>query len=99
MINDEHFDALMREVLALRAEVAKIGNQVVFTTPEAAEYMRCTVDWLRRAAKDGKIEYFLVGRDMRFRKVDLDAFRATPVGEKAMAKLQEMAKARMMQQS
>jgi|WetSurMetagenome_2_1015567.scaffolds.fasta_scaffold1730846_1 excisionase family DNA binding protein len=91
---DEMIPALMREMKALRTEVAKLGNMVVYTTTEAAEYLRCTEEWLRKAAKAGKIEHFLVGRDMRFRKPDLDAYKATPIGQKAIAKLQSMAEGR-----
>jgi len=90
----ELIPALMREMKALRAEVEKIGNMVIYTTSEAAEYMRCTEDWLRKAAKDDRIPHFLVGRDIRWRKTDLDAFKATPAGQKAMAKLQSMAASR-----
>ncbi|WP_294346918.1 helix-turn-helix domain-containing protein [Prosthecochloris sp.] len=92
---DESAYMIIQEIRHLKDEVARLGNQVVYTTSEAAAYMRCTEDWLRRAAHAGKIEHFLVGRDMRFRKVDLDAFRVTPVGEKAMEKLRQMAAARI----
>ncbi len=91
---NEAVEELLIELKALKAEVTKLGNQVVYTTSEAAAYMRCTEDWLRRAAHAGKIEHFLVGRDMRFRKADLDAYRVTPAGEKALAKLREMAATR-----
>lgn len=87
MTTEQKLDMLM-------GMVEKLANQIILTTPEAAEYMRCTEDWLRRAAKAGKIEHFLVGRDMRFRKVDLDAYRATPVGQKALDKLRQMREAR-----
>ena len=90
----DQLTALTHELKELRAEVAKLGNLVVYTTAEAAAYMKCTEDWLRRAAKSGKIEHFLVGRDMRFRKADLDAYRVTTAGEKALAKLREMAATR-----
>ncbi len=41
---------------------------------EAAEYLHVTERWIRRAIAERRIPYVKVGRLVRFRKSDLDAY-------------------------
>jgi len=44
----------------------------VLTAPEAAEYLRTSVDAVKRLARRGRIPGAKIGRGWRFRKADLD---------------------------
>jgi excisionase family DNA binding protein len=44
----------------------------VLTAPEAAEYLRTSVDAVKRLARQGRIPGAKIGRGWRFRKSDLD---------------------------
>jgi excisionase family DNA binding protein len=83
-------EILLSEVRQLRDEVRCLASLVIFTTPEAAAYMKCDAGWLRGMADYGAIPCFRVGRDRRFRKVDLDAFCSSAIGAKALSKLASM---------
>ncbi|RKT53071.1 excisionase family DNA-binding protein [Saccharothrix australiensis] len=45
-----------------------------FSVPEAAEYMSTTVRFVRRLIAERRVPFHRLGRLIRFKKVDLDAF-------------------------
>ena len=50
--------------------------QDVLTAKEAAEFLRTTVDTVKRRARAGSIPAAKIGREWRFRRADLDAWLA-----------------------
>jgi excisionase family DNA binding protein len=54
----------------------------VLTTREAAQYLKISLPTLHRRVREGEIPYFRIGRALRFRVEDLDAFVAALVTRK-----------------
>lgn len=51
-----------------------MGNRVVMTLKEAAEYLNVHCDTLRRRAKNGTIPAFKIGTDWRFYQSSIDSW-------------------------
>jgi excisionase family DNA binding protein len=82
--------ALRDEIVGLKTEVAKLSRDKGLPTEEAKHEVGCSAQTLRKLAKAGKIPYSRLGKDFRFSRADLKAFRESPAGSKAIAKLEEM---------
>jgi excisionase family DNA binding protein len=54
----------------------------VLTTREAAQYLKISLPTLHRRVRAGGIPYLRIGRSLRFRVEDLDAFLASLVTSK-----------------
>jgi excisionase family DNA binding protein len=50
-----------------------MGDRVL-TIPEAAAHIRMSEDWTYRAARQGDLPAFKIGRNWRFRMSDLNAW-------------------------
>jgi len=48
------------------------------TTQEAATYLRLHQESVRRAAREGRLRAYKTGKDLRFRKEDLDEYLSRP---------------------
>jgi excisionase family DNA binding protein len=48
----------------------------ILTTKEAADYLRTSVDRLKRMAREGSLPAAKLGRDWRFPKAEIDAWLA-----------------------
>ena len=54
---------------------AEAGNSVILTKKEAADYVRCTVRYLERQVRAGRLRALKpTGKLVRFFRRDLDAF-------------------------
>ncbi len=97
-MTDRERDALLldiqRKLTDLTGQMNQVSNQVVYSCAQAAEYLRCSNQWIRSAANSGRIPFTKVGKDFRFKKSDLDAFKTSTIGARTAAKLEEMYKAR-----
>lgn len=51
-------------------------REALMTVAEVSEYLRCSVSMVRRLARGSQIPYFRVGRLVRFRRSDVDAWLA-----------------------
>ena len=58
--------------------VATANESPLLTTNEAAAYMRIHPVTVRRAVLDGKLKALKAGKDLRFRKEDLDNYLNRP---------------------
>ncbi|MFD9740639.1 excisionase family DNA-binding protein [Umezawaea sp. NPDC059074] len=45
-----------------------------FSVDEAADYLSTTVRFIRRLVADRRVTFYKVGKYVRFKRVDLDAF-------------------------
>lgn len=62
-----------RAVANQRLEKLKqLNNSEWLTTAEAAQYLRCSTDFIRDLCNDGTVPHVEVDRDYRIRRVDLD---------------------------
>ncbi|MEI6848093.1 MAG: helix-turn-helix domain-containing protein [Chlorobiaceae bacterium] len=76
------------EIKMLHEAVQAIGgNPVNYNIRQAAEYLGCSTQWIRVAARNGVIPCNRVGRDIRFSKANLDAYKETPADIKIMTNL------------
>jgi excisionase family DNA binding protein len=55
-------------------QVALVEDRLVYTPPQAAEYLNCAEITLRRETARGRLRAVKIGRVLRYRKVDLDAY-------------------------
>ena len=69
-------------------------EQVWFTPPEAAEYLRISIPTLYRFTAQGRLSCYHVGRSRRYNRADLDALpqrggegRCVPEGAKNAARV------------
>jgi len=58
----------------------------VLTAPEAADYLRTSVDAVKRLARQGRIPGAKIGRGWRFRKADLDELFAENVLDRILGR-------------
>ena len=54
----------------------------VLTTREAAQYLRVSLPTINRRVRSGELPYIRMGRSLRFRLADLDAYLASLVTQK-----------------
>lgn len=66
-------DMIIAEIRALRMELAEMRNVTVYTTAEAAKYLKCNGQTIRNMVQRGTLTAIMAGSDMRFRKCDLDS--------------------------
>lgn len=63
---------LLDSIQSLLGGVGRVGN--VLNVKEAAEYLKCAEDTVRKRAQRGEIAYSKDGRDLKFYISDLDEY-------------------------
>ena len=59
-----------------RQEAASLVPGEIMTVPQVAEYLHTCTETIYRVVKKGKIPALRVGRDLRFRRSELEAWMA-----------------------
>lgn len=64
---------ILMKILGL-LERSTLPSQEYFTLSEAASYLRTSETTIKNLHRDKQIDYFLIGGERRYRKIDLDHF-------------------------
>ena len=71
-----------KEAEMTQAEETIHVQPAVLTTREAAQYLRVSLPTINRRVRSGELPYIRMGRSLRFRLADLDAYLASLVTQK-----------------
>ncbi len=62
---------IIAEVMAEKPQEEKIHDEILLTTNEACEFLRCSKPTLHRWKKEGIVPHIRIGANIRYRKSDL----------------------------